>query len=145
MALTEKYIVMCDEVRIEMNGKLILMGVYTPDMTVAQLPTVAPVLTFFVMLQDDRPDNHQFRLSVQHLETGHVVAQGMGGFQTPRPGLVPLPVRISPIQFSSAGAYTFSLFMDNVPNPITYQFNVILNVTPQLPGVPGGGALGGPR
>jgi hypothetical protein len=146
MALTKEYIVLCDEVRQEINGKFLLLGVYTPDIAVAQLPMIIPVLTFFVVMQDDRPDQHQFRLSVQHLETGQIVAQGMGGFRTPRPGLVPLPVRVSPIQFTNAGAYTFSLYMDNANDPITYSFNVLLNVMQQQQGAQGGGGmLGGQR
>jgi len=140
MAIQEKYIIMCDEVRIELNGKFFLIGVYTPDMAVTQLPTIVPVLTFFVMMNDDRPDRHQFRVSIQHLETGQIVGQGMGGFQTGRPGLIALPVRISPIQFASAGAYTFSLYMDDARDPMTYSFNVLLNVVQQQ--LPGGGMVG---
>ena len=107
MALQEKYIVLCDEVRQENNGKYILIGVYAPDIALTQLPAVLPVLTFFVVMTDDRPDQHQLRLSLQHLETGQVIAQGMGSFQAQRPGLVAIPLRISPVQFASAGAYTF--------------------------------------
>ena len=146
MALTEKYIVLCDEVRQESTGKFILLGVYTPDLSVPQLPAVLHILTFFVVLMDDRPSQHQFRLSVQHLETGQVVAQAMGGFQVPRPGMVPLPLRISPIQFASAGAYTFSLYIDDAREPITHSFNVLLNLTPQqATAVPGPGGMFGGR
>jgi len=143
MALQEKYIVLCDEVRQENNGKYLLLGVYSPDIAVGQLPAVLSVLTFFVVLQEDRPDNHQFRLSVSHLESGQVVAQGMGGFQTARPGMVALPIRISPIQFTSAGPYTFSLHFDNVRDPLTFSFSVLLNITAQQQAIPG--APFGPR
>jgi hypothetical protein len=145
MALQEKYIVLCDEVRQELNGKYILLGVYTPDMAVGQLPIVVPALTFFVVMMDDRPDQHQFRLSLQHLETGQVIAQGMGGFQTHRPGMVAIPIRVGPIQFAGAGAYTFSLRIDDAREPITHSFNILLNITPQQQTAPGGGMLGGPR
>ena len=132
MPLRKEYVVLCDEVRQENNGKFILIGVYAPDMTVTQLPATLAFLTFFVVMTDDRPDQHQFRLQVANLETGQVVAQGMGGFQSQRPGMVVLPIRIGPIQFASAGAYTFSLNMDNERDPITHSFNVLL-VTPQQP------------
>lgn len=144
MALTEKYIVLCDDVRQEINGKFILLGVYTPDLAVPQLPALIPALTFFVVMNDDRPDQHQFRLTVQHLETGQVVAQAMGGFQVPRPGMVALPLRVSPIQFASAGAYTFSLYIDNMREPVTHSFNVLLNIAPQqAPPIQGAGPVGG--
>ena len=137
MALQEKYILMCDEVRQENNGKYILLGVYVPDIAVGQLPATLPTLTFFVVMQEDRPDNHQFRLTVSHLESGQVIAQGMGGFQTARPGMATLPIRISPIQFTRAGPYTFSLHLDNVRDPLTFSFSVLLNITTQQQAIPG--------
>jgi hypothetical protein len=137
MALQEKYIVLCDEARVENNGKFFLIGVYSPDIAVGQLPAVLPALTFFVVLQEDRPDNHQFRLSISHLESGQVIAQGMGSFQTARPGMVSLPIRVSPIQFTSAGPYTFSLHLDNARDPITFSFTVLLNITAQQQTIPG--------
>ena len=138
MAITLKYIVLCDEVRQENNGKLILLGVYLPDIAVPQVPIVLPVLTFFVVLETDRVSQHQFRLNLQHLESGQTVASGMGGFQNQRPGMVTLPVRIGPVPFTGAGAYTFSLHIDNEREPITHSFNVLLNVmTQQQPGMPG--------
>ena len=32
MAMKHLYTLMCDEVRVENNGKLMIIGVYTPDM-----------------------------------------------------------------------------------------------------------------
>jgi hypothetical protein len=40
----------CDEVRVEHNGKLILLGVYTPNILVPQIPFTFPILTFFQLL-----------------------------------------------------------------------------------------------
>jgi hypothetical protein len=46
--ITQKYILMCDEVRQEINGKLFIIGLYTPDMAVPQIPYAIPSLTFFM-------------------------------------------------------------------------------------------------
>jgi hypothetical protein len=140
MAIKEKFILLCDEVRQENNGKFMLIGVYTPDVAVPQLPVVLKQLTFFIALDDDRPDQHQIRFELQHLESGLKIAQGMGGFQAQRPGYLALPIGIGPLQIASAGAYTFSLYFDNSNSPITHSFNILLNIpTPQQQQAPGGG------
>jgi|SRR6267142_707359 len=131
MAITAKYILLCDEVRQEINGKFILLGVYMPDMTIPQIPFLVPSLTFFICLESDRPGSFQMRFKLQHLESGAVIADGMGniGFQQPGQGPVPVPLRN--IGLVSAGAYVFSLTLEGQHEPITMSFNVVL--TPQQP------------
>jgi hypothetical protein len=131
VAINQKYILVCDEVRQENNGKFMVIGLYTPDMTLPQIPFVLPSLTFFIALDSDRPGTHQCRISLQHLETGQVLAQGMGGFGFLRPGLATFPIKFNNVQIMGAGAYTFSLTIDGERDPITTSFNVILNVAPQ--------------
>ncbi len=40
MAFTEKFTIMCDEVRKEDNGKLLILGMYIKSIIVPQLPMV---------------------------------------------------------------------------------------------------------
>jgi len=37
----------CDDLRVEQSGKLILIGVYTPNIIVPQIPFTFPGLAFF--------------------------------------------------------------------------------------------------
>ena len=75
MAITHKYTILCDDVRQENNGKLILLGMYTPDISVPQIPFVLPMLTVFQCLDTDRPGTWTAKLKLQHLETGdHVTS-----------------------------------------------------------------------
>jgi hypothetical protein len=137
MPINKNYILMCDEVRQEVNGKLFIIGLYTPDISVSQLPA-ALKLTFFMNLHSDRPGNFGFRLKLEHLDSGAPIAEGMGvlPFAQPGDGICPFPIVA---QFTSAGSYVLSLEIDGQPNdPITSQFQIILNVPGISPaGMPG--------
>ncbi len=139
MAITPRFSVMCDEVRQENNGKFFVIGMYTPDMSLPQLPFVASTLTFLLWLQIDRPGSFQFNARLTQLDSGAVITQAMGGFNIAAvrpdvPGL--LPVRLMNVQFSQAGAYTFSFQIQGEPE-ILHHFQVILNVPIPMQGVQG--------
>jgi len=139
MPITSKFTMMCDEVRIENNGKFIILGVYTPDMAVPQFPAVIPMLTFALWLDYTLPGQYQFDASVTHLESGTMIARAMGGIGVAKAGTGLVPIRFSPVQFTQAGVYTFSIrFMNE--NEILHQFSVGLPPAPTLPaglGAPG--------
>jgi hypothetical protein len=127
---------MCDEVRIENNGKFLIMGMYTPDMSIGQLPFVAPVLTFLFWLEGRIPGNYPFTAKLTHLESGAVITQAMGAFGLAKPGQGLAPIRLVGVQFSQPGPYVFTLQVQNEPE-ILHQFSVLL-VTPVMPtGIPG--------
>lgn len=139
MAITSKYVLMCDEVRQESNGKFLIIGLYTPDMTIPQAPFVLGSLTFLAALESDRPGNFQIRFEIQHLDSGQKVAEGMGAFGVPKPGMGVAPIQLRNFPIPNAGTYVFSLTIEGQRDPITYSFNVIL-APPQTmgfqPGMP---------
>jgi hypothetical protein len=132
MSITHKYTLMCDEVRQENNGKILILGLYTPDMTIPQAPFVLGSLTFFSALESDRPGNFQIRFEIQHLDTGQKVAEGMGAFGVPKPGLGVAPIQMRNLLLPNAGTYVFSLTIEGQREPITYSFNVILAPPQQM-------------
>jgi len=123
---------MCDEVRQESNGKFLILGLYTPDMSIPQIPFVTPSLTFFIALESDRPGNFQVRFEIQHLDSGQRVAEGMGAFGIPRPGMGIAPIQLRNLGIPNAGTYVFSLTLEGQRDPITYSFNVILAPPQQM-------------
>ncbi len=145
MPITQKFSVMCDEVRIENNGKIMVIGMYTPNMTVFQLPYVAATLTFLLWLESDRPGLFQFNAKITNLESGQIVVQAMGGAQFHTVGSGIAPIRFVGVQFTSAGGYTFSVAFEG-QEPIITTFSVILAVpvTPGAPGFPGLPGIPGP-
>ena|ERR1039458_10234327 len=126
MAITEKYILMCDDFRIENNGKFIIVGLYMTDITVPSLPFPLPTLTFFCALESDRPGTFRFSFRLRHEESGRNIAEGMG--QAPvgdhtKP--IVMPIKIGGLQINAPGLYTFSLEFDSMA-PIVRPFNVVL-------------------
>ena len=141
MPITARYILVCDDFRREDNGKIILIGLYLPDMVVPQIPFGMPTLTFFMNLESDRPGNFPFRITVQHVESGTILAQAMGMMPVINPqSAIICPVKIGGIQFNSAGLYSLSMAIDGQPDPLVATWSVILNI----PG-PGGSQAGQPQ
>lgn len=45
-------IIICDDVRNELAGKISLMGIYSKDIFIQETPTVLPIIYFVIMLED---------------------------------------------------------------------------------------------
>lgn len=139
--IKEKYTIICDEVRQEMTGKFIIIGVYTGTITIPQLPFILPSLSFFQALEGDRPGMWNVRMKLQHLESGKNVFEGMGAvnFQRPGPGVSAL--RFPNVPFVAQGAYNFVQEFEGQSEPVVTPFEVILVIPQQpqqqIPGLPG--------
>jgi hypothetical protein len=140
MPMNARYILMSDDIRREDSGKFLVIGMYTPDMVVPQIPFVMPTLAFFASLESDRPGNFTFRTRVQHQETGNVLPAtvAMGTLAVTNPQLpVIMPFKFGGVSFNAQGLYSFSLEIDN-QDPIVSTFNVQLVVPQPNPMVLGG-------
>ena len=133
MPITQKHGIVCDDVRVENNGKWIIIGVYTPDMAVPQIPIVLPNIAFFSWIHSDRPGSFPFRMKLEHLESGRIIQQGMGALQFAKPGDGISLVRFGGIQLVSQGAYVFSMEIDGQSERLMTQFSVLLNLPMQPP------------
>lgn len=138
MPITQKHSIVCDDVRQENNGKFFIIGMYTPDMAVPQIPIVLPSITFFGWIHSDRPGTFPFRMKLEHLESGRIVQQGMGALNFARPGDGISLVRFGGIQLISQGAYVFSMDIDGQSDRLMTQFSVLLNLPAQAPIQPQG-------
>ena len=137
MALTQKYSIMCDDVRQENNGKFIVIGMYINNMTVTQLPVTLPSLHFFNLLEADRLGSYMLRAKVENAETGRLLAQAMVMIQAnvaPKlPAAVVVGARFPNVQFDRAGSYTFTLTVEGEREPIVIMpFDLVL-VIPVAP------------
>lgn len=43
---------LCDDVRQEVGGKISLMGIYSKDIIVNNVPTILPIINFVIMFED---------------------------------------------------------------------------------------------
>jgi hypothetical protein len=134
MAITEKYILICDDVRREDNGKIIILGMYFNEVTVPQLPFPMPSLTFFCVLESERPGTFRFSFKLKHEEGGtQPLAAGMGEAPVGDPQQpIIMPIKMVGVQLNAVGLYTFSLEFDGQA-PIVQTFNVRLVVPGQVP------------
>jgi hypothetical protein len=135
--ITHKYTLICDDVRQENTGKLLLIGVYTGTLTTPQLPFVMPNgLTFFSSWESDRPGIFDMKIKLQHLETGQTLIEARGGMQFVQPGLAMAPLKLGPLQFSAVGMYNLVIEIGGQSDPVIVGFSVQLNIAqpPHLQG-----------
>lgn len=124
MAITHKYTVVCDDIRREDNGKLMLIGVYSGNVVLPHVPFTLPSLAFFQTFDSDRPANLVFRMHLESLETGQRIFEGMGSMQIHRPGLGIAPVKFGPATFPTFGTYNFVITIEG-EQPIITSFDVV--------------------
>lgn len=122
---------MCDDLRQENNGKLLVIGMYTGGMTVPQFPFQLPILTFFSVLEADRLGNHTLRVKIENAETGRVIAQQIVMMDVNTMPTNPVPLAVAPkfvgLTFEAGGAYTMSMTIDGQVDPVVvFPFNVVL-------------------
>lgn len=131
MALTQKYSIMCDEVRQENNGKFLVIGMYVDAITVPQLPATLPSLTFFNWLLVDRLGAYTLRVKIESAETGRVLAQApllIDIGQAPKlPANTFIMPRFANVTFETAGGYTFTVTVEGDAEPVVLMpFDVLL-------------------
>jgi hypothetical protein len=127
MSISHQYTILCDDVRVESNGKLILIGVYVPDIVVLQLPVILPSLNFIQFLRVDEVGQFPFRARIQHLESGRDLAQAMGMMNVGRPGMAINALRFGNLQVDRTGTFTFIVAFDGHPDEIIHTFDVVLH------------------
>lgn len=136
MAIKVEYTIICDEVRREDNGKMIIIGVYFGAIVVAQIPLVLPSLTFFQLLKGDRPGTWNARMKLQHLESGRNIVEAMGAINFQQPGPAVNAIRLPNVQLTAPGTYNFVMEIEGQSEPVIVPFDVILNI-PQPMTIPG--------
>lgn len=136
MAISHKYTLMCDEVRREDNGKLLLIGLYFDAILLSQIPAPLPGLTFLVKTESDRPGMWSMKMRLEHLDSGERLVQAMGNINFQRPGPALNPIRIPPIQFKAPGVYHFVMEIEGQAEPILYEFSVGLQISQPPTGAP---------
>jgi hypothetical protein len=131
MAITLKYTLVCDDVRQENNGKLLIIGLYTPNIAAFQIPMALPSLSFLQAVETDRPGQFTFRLQLQHLESGHQTAEARGVLNFVQPGYGINVVRFSNVLIDRLGTYNVILTVEDQREPIMTSFDVMLVTPPQ--------------
>jgi hypothetical protein len=73
MAVQATYMV-CDDVRVEWNGKAIVIGIYTSDLTIPSTPVAVTQLQFFLIFEcgvSEQPKKIRFEVTLPNQPTAH--------------------------------------------------------------------------
>jgi hypothetical protein len=139
MPVTVVATMVCDEVRVEHNGKLILIGVYTPNILVPQIPFTFPMLTFFQWLSSDGPGRYSVHARLRHTESGMTMAEATGLMTVIQPGMGFNVVRVENLRIDRLGAFDFVMTIEGQKAPVgIHSFEIAL-----VPRQPGGGSHAG--
>ncbi|MGD0799666.1 MAG: hypothetical protein ABR910_18285 [Acidobacteriaceae bacterium] len=137
MALEHKYTLVCEDIRQENTGKWLIIGLYTHNITTAQLPFFMPSLAFFFCLTADAVGQHRFKVELRHLDTGTLIAPELAGaLGIQKPGPVILPIKLPPLQFRAHGSYSISAEFEGHTEPFMTEFTVELAQMPPMPTMP---------
>jgi hypothetical protein len=129
MSVRHTYTIICDDVRREDNGKLIILGMYMGTIVLQQLPATLPTLTILSLFESDRPESWSWKLSVQtqSVERSRTVAEARGFAQAQQPGPGILPVKFVGLTIDEEGAYNAVLEIDGQREPLAViPFTVVL-------------------
>ena len=127
MAWEHKYTLLCDDIRREDNGKLIVLGLYFGVITVPQFPAILPSLTVLSVFNADRPGNSPFTIRIQRLENGRTVLEAQGFAPVQQPGPVVMPIKFAPVRIDEGGGYTITTEVSGQTGQLVSDFAVMLN------------------
>src|SRR5438034_10478377 len=119
MPISVSYMLICDEVRVENTGKLIVIGLYGADIRVPKFPFIFSSLTFVQAMMIDVAGTYQFHGRINHAESETAVASFEGGMEVGSPGFGFVPIRFGNLELAKEGHYIFTLNVNGQVEPIT--------------------------
>ncbi len=127
MTITHNFTVICEDFRMEMSGKFILIGVFANGLSTPQLPFPVPGLTFFQSFgADETGISRKFTATLRQLDNGAVLAKVNGQIQASIPAPIIMPIKLQNLRFMSFGTYTWSFEVEG-QEPFLTEFPVLHN------------------
>ncbi len=133
--LREKSTLMCDDFRIEITSKLILVGIYPPTPVVPVIytpgfPVTVPYLCFVQLFESDQDGVASFTSRIQNLESGRLVGGEVTGRLRLQKGQIINLLRFGGLPFHQAGSFGLSTQVEGCADPFTTNFDVKLFTPP---------------
>jgi hypothetical protein len=130
--VTHNYTLICDDFRMEVTGKFIIIGLFPNGLSTPQLPFPLPTLTFFQSLSTDAVGTFKFKGTLRQLDNGTVLATAEGAMFAHMIAPIILPIKLQNLRFMSFGSYTWSLEIEGQEEPFLTEFTVVHAPPPQV-------------
>ena len=109
--MTKRYILISDDVRTETSGKLIVIGLYTPDIKVPKLPFVIP-LAFTAAISIEGAGSFEMSGDLRHCDSRELVLHFGATGEVKKSGPALIPFKFPAVKFEKAGSYEVSLTLE---------------------------------
>jgi hypothetical protein len=121
------YVILCDDIRMEVDNKVSFMGVNPGDLIIDEVPTVLPSLAFMVVLEEPKIQFKQLELIIKAPKTKPDIII----FEAPPDGYpknedIRMLFKLSPFRVKAEGKVTFQIrFPDSKKATTIYTFNIV--------------------
>ena len=126
-----KYGILCDQVRREDTGKLMIIGTYGPSINTARLP-IQMKITLLVAFDFSTTGSHV--VNVEALFNEKKLLEGFAHISVTDPGIGFVPMADIPLNLETAGELTFVIKLDEGPNIEAWRGRVIDASNPSASG-----------
>ena len=99
----------CDDVRREVGGKLSLMGIYSKDMIVNNVPAILPIIYLVIMFEDIKEPFNELFLTVITPKSAPLQLNYPASPDTDRGKNFNLVMGVSPFRINGKGPARFEL------------------------------------
>jgi hypothetical protein len=131
MPFTLTATLVCDDVRVEDNGKLLVIGVYTPNIVLPGLPALLPTLALFHLWRADTAGQYPIQLRLGHPESGSDLVKWVLNFNVTAPGDGVAMSKFANVHFEHAGRYELVAQQQDDDRPMTvHSFLVLVQPPP---------------
>ena len=121
--ITLRYILISDDVRTENNGKLIVIGLYGPEILVQRLPIAIPLaFTAGIVLESEGAFDLSGKL-IRPDSAEELLTFGATG-EAKKSGAAYVPFKFPIVKFSQAGIYEVSLAVEGQEERLTETFEL---------------------
>jgi hypothetical protein len=132
-----RFTIVCEDVRREDNGKLLIIGAFAPDIVIASIPSVLKQLVFLQLF--DWKEKGQFSLRgrldcISHSGVSQV-ASGLLVVEVPKPGPGVTGFLFNSLKIEQTGEYIFRTSFEGHQDNLffEYKFNVGIGQTIKNP------------
>ena len=118
--------ILCDDIRQEVGNKISLMGIYSKDIFVPEIPFTLAKLCLLLIAKDVQQEIHDLNVIVRIPGNDPVTLALPTPANPKNPQHIQMGVTIAPFNIKAEGEAKIEIFHKKEPKPfITHRFNLI--------------------